>query len=83
MDLEPKTYRYREAIEKKEIVYDKAWNANKIFFNTKPITWTQIMKHHLNVYPMHYLKCMVINQKVQNIIMEKLRMVEWIILKKC
>ncbi len=33
--------------------------ANKICFNTKPITWIQIMKHLLSVYPMH-LKCMVI-----------------------
>ena len=32
MDLEPKTYRYRGAIDRKEIVYDKAWNANKNLF---------------------------------------------------
>jgi hypothetical protein len=77
MDLEPKTYRYRGAIDRKEIVYDKAWNANKIYFNTKLIIWTQIMKHHLSVYPMHYLKCMVINQKEKHIITVKLLMVEW------
>ena len=35
MDLEPKTYRYRGAIDKKEIVYDKARNANKNLFQYK------------------------------------------------
>ena len=35
MDSEPKTYRYRGAIDRKEIVYDKAWNANKNLFQYK------------------------------------------------
>ena len=35
MDLETKTYRYRGAIDRKEIVYDKAWNANKNLFQYK------------------------------------------------
>ena len=35
MDSEPKTYRYKGAIDRKEIVYDKAWNANKNLFQYK------------------------------------------------
>ena len=35
IDLDSKTYRYRGGIEKKDIVYDKAWNANKNLFQYK------------------------------------------------
>jgi hypothetical protein len=35
IDSDPKTYRYRGAIDRKEIVYDKAWNANKNLFQYK------------------------------------------------
>ena len=35
VELNDKTYRYRGAIDKKEIVYDKAWNANKNLFQYK------------------------------------------------
>ncbi len=52
IDLDSKTYRCRGGIEKKDIVFDMAWNAKRIFFNTRLIIWTQIMKHLKNVYPM-------------------------------
>ena len=86
IEIDDKSYRWKGLFKDKTnnvIKYDKAWNANKIYFNIRRIIWTQIMKHPWSECPMHYLKCMVINQKVKHILTVKLQMVEWNILKKC
>ena len=80
IEIDDKTYRWKGRFERGNDIYDKAWNANKNWFQYKAYNMDPNNETPLECV---YLKCMVINQKVKHILTVKLQMVEWNILKKC
>ena len=87
-ELDDKKYRWKgfskvSRDKSYNIMYDKAWNANKNLFQYKAYSMDPNNETPLECVPNALFKLYGDKSKEQNIIMVKLQMVEWIILRKC